>query len=66
MRSHEKHTDASLGLTPIEGVPVAIFVKPDGTVHAVYTGFSGPATGAAHREAKAQFQKLTVEILDGI
>ena len=52
------------GLSPIEGVPVTIFVKPDGTVHAVYTGFSGPATGAAHQEARAQFRKLTAEILD--
>lgn len=51
------------GLSPIEGVPVTIFVKPDGTVHAVYTGFSGPATGAAHQEAKAQFRRLTKEIL---
>ena len=38
--------DGLAGLSPIEGVPVTIFVKPDGTVHAVYTGFSGPATGA--------------------
>ena len=51
------------GLSPIEGVPVTIFVNPDGTVHAVYTGFSGPATGAAHEEAKAQFRRLTEEIL---
>ena len=51
------------GLSPIEGVPVTIFVKPDGTFHAVYTGFSGPATGAAHQEAKAQFRRLTKEIL---
>ena len=54
------------GLSPIEGVPVTIFVNPDGTVHAVYTGFSGPATGAAHREARAQFEKLAEEILDGV
>ena len=54
------------GLSSIEGVPVTIFVNPDRTVHAVYTGFSGPATGAAHRKAKAQFRKLTAELLDGI
>ncbi len=60
----EKLADEGLaGLSPIEGVPVTIFVNPDGTVHAVYTGFSGPATGAAHQEAKAQFRKLTAEIL---
>jgi hypothetical protein len=51
------------GLSPIEGVPVTIFVKLDGTVHAVCTCFSGPATGAAPEEARAQFRKLTTEIL---
>ena len=62
----ELASEGLAGLTRIEGVPVTIFVKPDGTVHAIYTGFSGPATGAAHREAKAQFRKLTAEILDGV
>jgi len=51
------------GLTAIEGVPVTIFLNRDGTVHAVYTGFSGPATGDAHLEAKARFETLTIEIL---
>ena len=54
------------GLTPIEGVPVTIFLNRDGTVHAIYSGFSGPATGEAHRKANAQFEKLTAEILDGL
>ncbi|HXV62486.1 MAG TPA: TlpA disulfide reductase family protein, partial [Vicinamibacteria bacterium] len=35
------------GLTPIEGVPVTVFINRDGTIHAVYAGFSGPATGDA-------------------
>ncbi|GMR24210.1 MAG: hypothetical protein BMS9Abin37_2728 [Acidobacteriota bacterium] len=51
------------GLTPIEGVPVTIFMNRDGTVHGVYTGFSGPATGNAYLEAKARFETLTIEIL---
>ena len=54
------------GLEPIEGVPVTIFLNRDGTVHAIYSGFSGPATGDAHQEAIAQFEKLTAEILDGV
>ncbi len=54
------------GLEPIEGVPVTIFLNRDGTVHAIYSGFSGPATGDAHQEAIAQFEKLTAEILDGL
>jgi thiol-disulfide isomerase/thioredoxin len=59
----ELASEGLAGLSAIEGVPVTVFVKPDGTVHAVYTGFSGPATGAAHREAKAEFRRLTAEIL---
>ena len=51
------------GLSTIEGVPVTIFVNRDRTVHAIYTGFSGPATGEAYREARAQFHRLTAEIL---
>jgi thiol-disulfide isomerase/thioredoxin len=54
------------GLTPIEGVPVTIFLNPDHTVHAIYSGFSGPATGKLHQEAKAQFEKLTAEILSSL
>ena len=54
------------GLSPIEGVPVTIFLNRDGTVHAVYSGFSGPATGEAHQQAEALFEKLTVEILNGL
>ena len=53
------------GLSAIEGVPVTIFVNRDGTVHAVYTGFSGPAAGEAHDRAIARFRQLTEEILDG-
>ena len=51
------------GLSKIEGVPITIFVNRDGTVHEIYTGFSGPATGEAYLEARAQFHQLTAEIL---
>ncbi|HXV60179.1 MAG TPA: TlpA disulfide reductase family protein, partial [Vicinamibacteria bacterium] len=54
------------GLSPIEGVPVTIFLNRDRTVHAVYSGFSGPATGEAHSKAKAELEKLTAEILEGL
>ena len=54
------------GLSPIEGVPVTVFLNRGGTVHAIYTGFSGPATGDAHHEVIAQFEKLTEEIISGL
>jgi len=53
------------GLTPIERVPVTIFLNRDHTVRATYSGFSGPATGESHGKAKAQLEKLTAEILNG-
>jgi len=34
-------------------------------VHAVYSGFSGPATGKLREEAKAELERLTIEILRG-
>jgi hypothetical protein len=55
-----------MGPTSAKGVPVTIFLNRDGTVHAIYRGFSGPATGEAHRKAKAEFERLTAEILDGL
>ena len=43
--------------------PVTVFLNRDGTVQAVYSGFSGPATGVAHSQARAEFQRLATEIL---
>jgi len=51
-------------LSSISGVPVTLFFNRDRTVRAIYTGFSGPATGASHQRAAATFRRLTNEILD--
>ena len=58
-------SEASVDLSPIEGVPVTIFLNRDRAIHGIYAGFSGPATGAAHERAKATFRRLTREILAG-
>ena len=58
-------TDGIDGVSPIVGVPVTLFVNREGAVHAVYTGFSGPATGAAYQRATATFRSLATEILQG-
>ena len=50
-------------LSPIEGVPVTIFLNRDRTIRAVYTGFRGPAMGAAHEQTVATFRRLTREIV---
>jgi thiol-disulfide isomerase/thioredoxin len=51
-------------MSPMEGVPITIFLNRDRTIHAIYTGFWGPATGAAHQEAVETFRRLTRDILD--
>ena len=58
-------TDGIAGLEGIEGIPVTIFIKRDGTVHAIYAGFSSPAAKAAHRKTKAEFHRLAAEIVGG-
>jgi thiol-disulfide isomerase/thioredoxin len=64
-RLEDLATDGLAGLSPIEGVPVTVFVNRDGTVHAVYTGFAGPAAAEAHERAVARFRRLTAEIIAG-
>lgn len=51
-------------LSPIEGVPLTIFVNRDRTIHAIYAGFRGPATGATHDQTTETFRRLTREILE--
>ena len=51
-------------LSPIEGVPVTIFLNRDRTIHAIYTGFRGPATGATYHETVATFRRLAREIVN--
>jgi thiol-disulfide isomerase/thioredoxin len=38
--------------------PTTLFVDPAGKVRAVYTGWSGPATGEANAQQRAQIEKL--------
>jgi thiol-disulfide isomerase/thioredoxin len=39
----------------LRAFPTTLFVQEDGTVTAVHTGYSGPATGEAHTKLKAQY-----------
>jgi thiol-disulfide isomerase/thioredoxin len=57
-------SQGSARFSPIEGVPVTIFLNRDRTVRAVYAGFLGPAAGEAHEKAVATFRELTRQILD--
>ncbi|MCC7155368.1 MAG: redoxin family protein [Bryobacterales bacterium] len=44
--------------------PTSLFVGRDGRVRNVHTGFSGPATGAAFTQLKAELEHLVVQLLD--
>ena len=50
-------------LDKIRSYPTTIFLHADGRVRAVYTGFSGPATGRAHEKLREQFDKIIRELL---
>lgn len=45
-------------ITAVLSFPTTVFVKADGTVLAVHTGFSGPATGAHYLKWKEEFAEL--------
>ena len=50
-------------LDRVRSYPTTVFLHGDGRVRAVHTGFSGPATGEAHRELVTRFETLIEELL---
>ncbi len=50
-------------LDRVRAYPTTVFLHGDGRVRAVYTGFSGPATGEAHDVLVASFEALVEELL---
>ena len=51
-------------LDRVRSYPTTIFIDGEGRVRAVYTGFSGPATGAAYHELRDEFLRLVQTMLD--
>lgn len=49
----------------IRAYPTTIFLDGAGAVRAVHTGFSGPATGAAHQQLRAEFESRIDNLLAG-
>ena len=47
----------------VRAYPTTLFIDGDGEIHAIYTGFSGPATGKAHERLRERFEDLIDEIL---
>jgi thiol-disulfide isomerase/thioredoxin len=48
----------------LKAFPTSIFVDRAGKVIAIYSGFSGPATGEAHEELKQRFEQIIQRQLD--
>jgi thiol-disulfide isomerase/thioredoxin len=46
-----------------DGFPITAFIKPDGTVHAIYGGWFSPAAGPENAKLKAQFEKWASELV---
>jgi len=47
----------------VRSYPTTIFLHGDGRVRAVHQGYTGPATGEAHRELRERFESLVQELL---
>ncbi len=58
-----KASEAVPVLDRIRSYPTTVFLDGEGTVQAVFTGFSGPATGAAHQKLRADFQAQIESLL---
>jgi len=63
MSDKEKASKALPLVDRIRAYPTIIFLDRTGRVRAVYTGFSGPATGEAHRELRDRFETLIESLL---
>lgn len=51
------------GLDEVRSYPTTVFISRTGDVHAIHTGFSGPATGHSHTELIETFERLAAEIV---
>ncbi len=55
---------ATLGvLDRVKAFPTTLFVDASGRIRHVFTGFNGPATGAAHAAQRAEFRRRIEELL---
>jgi len=50
-------------LKELRAYPTTIFLRADGRVAAIHTGFSGPATGSAYDDLRAAFKRIIEEML---
>ncbi len=65
IRDKEKASAALPMLDKLRAYPTTIFLDAKGNVRAVYTGFSGPATGDDYEAVKRQFEQTIDKLLAG-
>jgi len=58
-----KATESFGALDKIRAFPTTIFLHGDGRVRAVHSGFSGPATGQAFLDQRAEWEQIVEELL---
>lgn len=51
-------------LTKFRAYPTTVFVGSDNRIHAVHTGFTGPATGKSYKELQREFERIIKELLE--
>ncbi|WP_419185845.1 TlpA family protein disulfide reductase [Rohdeia mirabilis] len=62
--ANKADTARALGLTDeILSYPTTFFVDANGTITAIYSGFSGPATGAAHLKLREAVEREVASIV---
>lgn len=49
-------------IAPVQAFPTTVFVKPDGSILKVHSGFTGPATGTDYLNWKEEFLRLVDEL----
>ncbi len=63
--SDKDKATASLGfLDQVRSYPTLVFLNEANEVQAVYSGFSGPATGDAYKEQRLRFEALIDEMIE--
>jgi thiol-disulfide isomerase/thioredoxin len=58
LNDKEQATKALGFLDQVRSYPTLVFLNKDNEVQAVYSGFSGPATGDAYTQQRARFEEL--------
>ncbi|GAB5405343.1 MAG: hypothetical protein Aurels2KO_35740 [Aureliella sp.] len=64
LANKEKASRAFPLIDRIRSYPTTIFIDQAGKVRSAYSGFSGPATGAAHQELRESFEQIVVKLLN--